>query len=310
MIYLKKPNHNPDNYLKVILESFEHYNAIERADIANLLFEGYKSIKNDPKRLANQKALVLEMLSKWIQVFEDLALLCLMFGGKIVGDNREPFEIYSYIHTQKILEFYYKVRKGLPRGTVAKIYAVKTSRELLKEGLINKKEYPFFKQQIDDMVKTAAGNLAKLGSLYSARSRKKKLDYGFLVKVYFQTKHGFKIIHPTETAKKLWQFNDTDIAILKDIVQLRNGRKIMRVGLFEQFDESEVGMLIDRIKGWSEVVNEIVGAQVRYMDNPNFLVPMVRKLKTDEYIKTSGTKPGRNDRCPCESGLKYKKCCG
>jgi hypothetical protein len=21
-------------------------------------------------------------------------------------------------------------------------------------------------------------------------------------------------------------------------------------------------------------------------------------------------KPGRNDACPCESGLKYKKCCG
>ena len=24
----------------------------------------------------------------------------------------------------------------------------------------------------------------------------------------------------------------------------------------------------------------------------------------------SGKKPGRNDPCPCGSGLKYKKCCG
>lgn len=309
MIYRKKPEHNPQNYLKVILESLEHYNSVERLDIANLLFEGYKSIKDDPKKLVNQKALILEMLSKWIQVFEDLAVLSLMFGGKVVGDNREPFEIYSYISNQKILEFYYKVTKGLPKNVIVKIYAIKTPSELLNRGIINRKEYPYFKKQIDEMIETASGNLTKLGKLYSARRKGGRLDYGFLVKIYFQTKHGFKMIHPTETAKSLWQFNETDLAVLKDIIQMRSGRKIMRIGLFETWDESEVGLLIDRIKGWSEVMNEIIGAQLRYLDNPNFIVPMIRKLKTDEYIKSTGTKLGRNDKCPCESNLKYKKCC-
>ena len=30
----------------------------------------------------------------------------------------------------------------------------------------------------------------------------------------------------------------------------------------------------------------------------------------DAQIKRKGKKVGRNDPCPCGSGLKYKKCCG
>ena len=31
---------------------------------------------------------------------------------------------------------------------------------------------------------------------------------------------------------------------------------------------------------------------------------------TKRPVRNSGKKPGRNDPCPCGSGLKYKKCCG
>ena len=30
---------------------------------------------------------------------------------------------------------------------------------------------------------------------------------------------------------------------------------------------------------------------------------------TDELIRTKRLKVGRNDPCPCESGIKFKKCC-
>lgn len=41
---------------------------------------------------------------------------------------------------------------------------------------------------------------------------------------------------------------------------------------------------------------------------------MIRRSRHMEKIKTSPVvysipKPNRNDPCPCESGLKYKKCC-
>lgn len=309
MAYRKKPEHNANNYLKVILESLDHYNSVERLDIANLLFDGYKRIKDSPKRSASQKALILEILSKWIQVIEDLAVLCLMFCGNIVNETRAPFEIYSHIHTQKILEFYTKIKKGLSKKTVAQIYAIKLPSRLLSEGQINKREVPYFRKQIDEMVRTASDNLSKLGSLYSSRLKKGKLDYGPLVKIYFQTKHGFKIIQPTETAKVLWNLKDTDAAILEDIVKMKSGRKIMRARRFEDWTEKDVTLLVDRIKRWTEVMKEVIGAQIRYLENPNFIIPMIRKLKTDEYINNKGVKPGRNDQCPCESGLKYKKCC-
>lgn len=309
MAYRKKPEHNYDNYLKVILESLEHYNSIERIDIANLLFEVYKNIESEANREANRKVLALELLSKWIQVIEDLAILCLMFSGYVVGDTRNPFEIYAYIHTKKVLEFYEQAKKGFPKKAIANVYAIKTAQTLLKERVINKKEYPHFKKQVDGLIRASDENLKKLASLFTARRKKGKPTYGLLVHVYFQTKHGFKIIQPTETAKKLWNFDDTDIAILKDVANLRSGRKVMRISLFKKFDDTEMQLLRERVKGWSEVISEIVGAQLRRLENPNFLVPMIRKIKTDELVKTTGIKPCRNDTCPCESGLKYKKCC-
>lgn len=30
----------------------------------------------------------------------------------------------------------------------------------------------------------------------------------------------------------------------------------------------------------------------------------------DKTVKRQGPKIGRNDKCPCGSGSKYKKCCG
>lgn len=34
-----------------------------------------------------------------------------------------------------------------------------------------------------------------------------------------------------------------------------------------------------------------------------------RTARLEQY-RASGQKPGRNDPCPCNSGLKFKKCCG
>lgn len=318
MKYRKKPEHNPDNYLKAILESIEHYNAYERSDIANWLYEGYKKVKDISEKKNSRKAIVLEIVSKWIQLFEDLAILCLMFAGSylkqdkrpIVDPSREPFEIYSYVDNQTILKFYSLSKKGLDKAAIAKIYAYKPAQELRREGVISSKEYSYFKAQIDHLVETEQQNFNKIGRLYSSRKIRGKLNYGSLVKTYFQTKHGFKVIHPTTTSQQLWNIKDEDIVLVKGVVKMRSGRKIMTVGLYNDFKDEDVELLIKQIKGWSDVVNEIVGAHLRRLENSNFLVPMIRRLKTNEILKSTKVKVGRNDPCPCESGLKYKKCCG
>ena len=35
-----------------------------------------------------------------------------------------------------------------------------------------------------------------------------------------------------------------------------------------------------------------------------------RRVAADDNIQSFGKKVGRNDRCPCGSGRKYKQCCG
>src|SRR3989344_7689833 len=102
MTYVKRPEHNSDNYLKAILESIEYYNAVERLDISNWLLVCYKVALKDPNKRASRKAIVLELISKWIQELEDLAILCIMFAGidiklkgkPIIAAGLLPFEIY------------------------------------------------------------------------------------------------------------------------------------------------------------------------------------------------------------------------
>lgn len=150
--YKKKPEHNAENYLKAILESMEFYNAYERADIASWLKIGFEKSDGYLKGKETKKALALEIISKWIQLFEDIAIVCLMLAGNkimykgrtLVDKTKEAYEVYDYVSNQTMLEFCYLCRKGLTKNVIASIYGFKTARELLKEKIISKKRILIF----------------------------------------------------------------------------------------------------------------------------------------------------------------------
>lgn len=317
--YRKRLEHNPDNYLKAILESIEYYNAYERLDMARWLYKGYEEASGKPNNLSRLNAFVLELVSKLIQELEDLAILCLMFAGSklkyykkpIIKADKLPFEVYIFVRNEDILKFYTVAKAKLNKSVVSAIYGYKTPQQLLKERAISYKEVSFFKREIDKLYVAANANLNKLGSLYSSKKRPKgKQGYGKFVQVYFKTKHGYKVLQPTKTTKMLWQVEDTDILLVDSKFELKSGRKLMAGGRYNGCQKEDVGLLMKRIEGWSKVIVEIVGAQLRKLDNPNYLVPMIRKIKTEEIIKKGNLKVGRNDPCPCGSDTKYKRCCG
>lgn len=324
MKYRKKPDHYPENYLKAILESMQFYNVISRADIANWLFEGFKKTKQLPNKKISRKALVLEIISKWIQQIEDLALLSLMFAGNlikyegrpIINDGRKPYEIYSYCHTQDVLKLFVAAKRGLSKTAISEIYAIKRAQELLREGLISQNEYSYFKKEIDKLILTTRDNFTKLARVYSKRRSRGKPNYGTLVEIYFNTKHGFKLLHLTPTSKKLWSFDSEDLILIKRVKQLPWGRKVMTVGRFKKFTASDIKVVVDQINKWSKVIKEVVDAQLAKLNDPNFIVPLIRSKKTEEIIKREGLKIGRNDPCPCGAldqmtsrPRKFKKCC-
>ena len=64
-------------------------------------------------------------------------------------------------------------------------------------------------------------------------------------------------------------------------------------------DEEEVREAIRKRIDWEEIGFTVAGTAENGEEAPK-----------QQTIKRSTPKVGRNDPCPCGSGLKYKKCCG
>lgn len=314
MKYKKLIEHTPDNYLKAILESIEYYNSYSQADISNLLYKGYKWALDKPEKSISKATIILELISKWIQTFEQVALLGIMFSGKIIEEKRLPFEIYMNYHSQQIMRFLKKAKRGLPDYSVLNIYGLKSAKELLKEKAINVGELDYFKRYINKSIESGHSTFKNMAQAYVGKKRRKKevIDPSPLVKIYFQTKHGFKVIQSTETSKKIWDVEKDDIVIAESVIKAKENSKrhIMKVGIFKKFNLEDVEQLIKQINDWSKVTKEIAKSQIEKIKNPNWFVKEVRLERSKKLISSGTKKPSRNDKCLCGSGLKFKKCCG
>jgi len=76
----------------------------------------------------------------------------------------------------------------------------------------------------------------------------------------------------------------------------------------ERTNKSEFSFLLDEIEN-KDYFNTIVTFRGEWLFN-NFAFFKMKNLKKTEPIKVmDNSKIGRNDKCPCGSGKKYKKCC-
>ena len=306
-----KPEHSPNNYLKAVLESIVHYNAFARLTSAQWLLEGYR--KSGSAYKEDKTNLTLELISKWMQTIEDLGALSLMFAGDVVSDNRDPYEIYAKCETSEIRKFYEKARRGLSKTTILKIYGLKHPRKLLKDGLINPEELNHFEDKTNEFVESEVDNFRKLGRAFTAerKSKSSRFKYSFPVKLYFHTKHGFKMISPTETAMLVWKLDSGDFAVVRDVKQLKNGRKVMGVSvLTDLFEDKLIKELMGRIEEWGGRIQRVADIHLQSMENPRYMVERFRLIKTEDFMINTGRKKiGRNEPCPCGSGVKFKRCC-
>lgn len=115
---------------------------------------------------------------------------------------------------------------------------------------------------------------------------------------------------------------------VKDLAEKYGVELMMMVGFLDGIDESlkepnpieemnentEVNLGFDKEK----LYYNMVAAKAEWLyELPMWedLLPLERRKELYKQQKASGTirkekKIGRNDPCPCGSGLKYKKCCG
>lgn len=307
MKYRKRPEHNGDNYLKAILESIVEYNAVARLDMAKLLHVGYKQAIQHPTKHTSE-TLVLEILSKWMQVLEDLCVLLMMFEKPYTSDQR--WELYLKYSNQQILKFLHRTRKGLSKEATRRIFGLKSANEYYKEGQIKKIEITYFTQIIDVEVASHQKTLASIAKAYAGNKRRgeKTIEPSILLDIYFKTKHGFKVIHETPTAKQIWTFSHNEMRMLTHIKKWPWGRKMFPLTTFDKFKKEHVDMLLKRISEWSDMMAKVAEIQLKNMDNQYWLVSEIRLLKTKELLNTT-PKPSRNEECLCGSGKKFKKCC-
>jgi len=307
MKYRKRPEHNGDNYLKAILESIVEYNAVARLDMAKLLHVGYKQAIQHPTKHASE-TLVLEILSKWMQVLEDLSVLLMMFEKPYTSDQR--WELYLKYSNQQILEFLHRTRKGLSKEATRRIFGLKSANEYYKEGQIKKAEITYFKHTIDVEVASHQKTLASIAKAYAGNKRRGKnsIEPSILLDIYFKTKHGFKVIHQTPTAKQIWTLDSNGMHMLTHIKKWPWGRKMLPLTTFDKFKEEHVDMLVNRIDEWSNLMAKIAEIQLKNINNAYWLVVEIRLLKTKELLN-SVKKPTRNEECLCGSEMKFKKCC-
>jgi len=69
-----------------------------------------------------------------------------------------------------------------------------------------------------------------------------------------------------------------------------------------------IDQIIKMLGNDQEAINKVK----QVMNNPKALNEMKKMLNKQMGIKTEpkqGKKISRNDKCPCNSGKKYKKCC-
>lgn len=307
MKYRKKAEHNGDNYLKAILESIFEYNSIARLDVANLLYIGYKDAISVPEKHAAE-TIVLELISKLMQTFEDLSVLLMMFEKPLTSDQR--WKVYMKYQPQDILQFLHRARKGLSKTAVMSITALKSANDLYKEGVIRKSELSHFKKIIDEEITGHQKTLLSMAKAYIGNKRRKQtsIEPSLILGIYHKTKHGFKVIHPTETAKKIWTFNEGSVHMVTHIKKWPWGREMLPLTSFIKFTPENVEMLVGRIKEWSELQSNFAQIQNKKMENPYWFVPEIRAIKTQDMLKTL-PRPGRNDDCLCGSEMKFKKCC-
>lgn len=305
--------HTPENYLKVILQNYFLYNAVARADMAQILDEKWRQVrKTDPRSVAVQKNIFLEIYSKLIQVSEDLALIGMMF---LYGNTtRQAFEIFMEGTNAQIMSFYKMAYVGFGDKQMVKIMGLDKLQHYISSNkkALGKDEIKDYEYIISESIKIERKNLQMLARINIEeieQDGKKELQQGGPIHVYNGVKHGFKVVYNTPLAKKLWpELNDETVDVMhRVLLDTASGQKIISIGGFGKMDEKIVEHIKHNINIYSEQIQHICEMRLWGDKDIKFVIQRLRLSKAEEEMKKR--KIGVNEICPCGSEHKFKKCC-
>lgn len=225
---------------------------------------------------------------------QNIALLVRDFIGRtimdIVAHHTNEKEI---LPTEKINHIITEVSQftGLEPAVFASISGTKTSIEVITSDLINRLQEEY--------------------ALIRARATQESTD---LLSIVENTEKWMLL----EIIDQSWKQHMVNLDHLKEGINLRSwGQKTPLV----EYKREAFAMFKDMIQGIAqECVRHIFRVNMQSFNIQELENKKQRELdemsligaseQANEEVVTQAPKSGRNDPCPCESGKKYKKCCG
>lgn len=317
--------HNEENYLRIILESYLEYNHKARLEIARILYDRFLEIPDEPKHLNLRKNLYAEIINKLMQSLEDAALIVMMF----MDIKKSPLEHFLSNDNRAFVDFFKRARKGFSDAQILRMYGLKPVHQLLKQDFIDASECADFQKLFDKIIYDPEGDKRRwkgLGKMYTesyidSSSTKRRFKKSNVISVYHNLKHAYKVLIPTELYKQIWKYDDSNPAldvveqytefkklrknrIIKELKQFEN-KKLLVIGSFE-INNKAVEQIFERIFPQAQIIKNIAYLQLKKLDDPTFPVREFRFVIFK--LKNAGKLPKHFEQCPCNSGLKFKKC--
>lgn len=298
----------PKNYEKVIWASIYEYNYRAQLDIGTLLFNRLLELKSQNKQESSlAKNIALRMLQLFFEVSDQLALVYMC----VIEKNKRPvFETYVQGSNVKTKDFFSRCIRGkITKNEILKIWGLdKLNVKIIKDYAMRTK----MQTVINDTVKKGKKNLKLYGNSYTEQNKEtKKAHYSSSLLGAFAVKHGYKQITPNDLSSRIWTFNKSEPTIMQEIVEItikgiNETKKVIKAGSLFNSKNRDIEDICRRILN-----------HISFMSNEIKTIALIQNSLIDDQFgaltlmsKNGILKIGRNDPCPCQSNLKWKKCHG
>lgn len=225
--------------LKALLESVEAYGAMAPAIIAKQHYDSFLRAPNNNAR----KVFGVEIFCKLMQSIEDYGAFCLMWGD----DEGSPLEKYLNVSARRIIKFYRECTTAECSETIRKIWGIPSANELIDRKLLKGNDKALYEEFVSKFIEEIDRTFKQLrGFFQEAEDSVKKGDYGDIINMYFNAKHGFKVMFLTETSPKIGVKDDW-VSIIIGPGKLPADVSILKYGKFP-IEQEFVKGLFERTK--------------------------------------------------------------
>ena len=243
-----------------------------------------KAIERAQKKVEGRNFDIRKTLIKFDDVMNDQRQVIFtqrlnILKGKDMSDILESFLDEAIITLEKIKIDYQKSNDNKHYLTSIKniIGNVFQDEELISLTLLNKKEF-----------------LTKLKNTYNLKKENRIKLIGVIENNDIEKKVFLQIIDYS------WRSHLQYLEELRQVIGLRSYGQKDPLSEFKKEAFVLFEVLLEKIK------NDVV----KFLLNLNIVVSEKTEDKKEEIQLSKSDKIGRNDRCPCKSGKKYKHCCG